>query len=269
MLIGSLAVLFREVILPIKGAHRCGPFSIFRQVMFIWSHVIQLALRAYALFQRSKILLGLIGTLLVVAISIALWSIFAQNSETPPVGSDCLALSSQYRKSGSLGMRSFGDTLIFVLTYWKAWKIRQNQGDSPLVKLMARDGAVYWMCVQTYKDSTGPFQGSLSTLSSCVSVTMLYRMTLNLHEMAGRTQRLPVRATMTTFAANTNPAPFLAPGSFPSTYSGSPASLEPRVSEDRGQFTESQPWSSVLASIEESDVDERQKTMRAHVDDFG
>ncbi|PPQ94408.1 hypothetical protein CVT25_002496, partial [Psilocybe cyanescens] len=85
------------------------------------------------------------------------------------------------------------DSIIFALTIVKTWKARQDHAITgisiPLISLMLRDGAIYFavmaLCnfanILTYY----PFlRGGLSTFASSISVTMMSRLMLNLHETA-------------------------------------------------------------------------------------
>jgi len=88
------------------------------------------------------------------------------------------------------------DLLIFSLTLRKTWKARKDHSitgiNVPLISLILRDGAIYFAVMALCNLSNiltfylcGPFlRGGLSTFASSISVTMMSRLMLNLHETA-------------------------------------------------------------------------------------
>ncbi|KAF8874545.1 hypothetical protein BD779DRAFT_1678688 [Infundibulicybe gibba] len=87
------------------------------------------------------------------------------------------------------------DSIIFVLTLAKTWqagrKIKINR-PLPIIALLLRDGSIYFAVMALANLANiltfyfcGPFlRGGLSTFSNDISVTMMSRLMLNLHETA-------------------------------------------------------------------------------------
>ncbi|KAH9477580.1 hypothetical protein JR316_0009802 [Psilocybe cubensis] len=88
------------------------------------------------------------------------------------------------------------DSIIFGLIVVKTWRARQDHAITgisiPLISLILRDGAVYFAVMALCNLANivtfylcGPFlRGGLSTFASSMSVTMMSRLMLNLHETA-------------------------------------------------------------------------------------
>lgn len=93
------------------------------------------------------------------------------------------------------------DMTVFGLTLIQSYKHRENlrwfrgleterSGTLGLVELLFRDGAIYFGVmalvnlanVLTFYVTSDPLRGSLSTFASCVSITMMSRLVLNLHD---------------------------------------------------------------------------------------
>ncbi|KAH8831862.1 hypothetical protein DL96DRAFT_1706268 [Flagelloscypha sp. PMI_526] len=77
------------------------------------------------------------------------------------------------------------DATIFALTLFKTWRTRKlivNTDSTSLIGILLRDGAVYFMLMAlgTFSPSFS-LRGRLSTFSSCLSITLVSRMMLNLH----------------------------------------------------------------------------------------
>ncbi|KAJ6540849.1 hypothetical protein DFH09DRAFT_1396010 [Mycena vulgaris] len=142
----------------------------------IWSLIVVMLLRMYALYGRNMRLLACILGL-----------------STPLLAVIVL----QIDLTAAWGTLFMYDSLIFGLTVGKTyatWRRAGSQGHMPIHSLIFRDGALYFaamalsnLCniVTFYKTLLQPIlAGSLSTFASCVSVTMISRLMLNLHEKA-------------------------------------------------------------------------------------
>ncbi|KAJ6613161.1 hypothetical protein B0H10DRAFT_2222475 [Mycena sp. CBHHK59/15] len=170
-------------------------------------------LRIWALYDRSvRILLFLFGTGACI-IALILWSVQGQHSESADSIPGChvsISRSTAHHFAGTWEALFFFDALIFALTLCKTWR-RGRDAHMPLHMLILRDGAMYFagmalanLCniitfyVRTPPSSALPsnqttnnpqmagpiLRGSLSTFASCVSVTMMARLMLNLHAEA-------------------------------------------------------------------------------------
>ncbi|KAJ7661159.1 hypothetical protein B0H17DRAFT_1337266 [Mycena rosella] len=87
------------------------------------------------------------------------------------------------------------DTVIFGLTVFNAYSATRQLGSLmhlPLHRVILRDGALYFSIMAlanlanicTFYLGGSLFRGSFSTFASCISVTMMSRLMLNLHEHA-------------------------------------------------------------------------------------
>jgi len=180
----------------------CRHYNLFRQTLLIAQQAIVcilLTLRTYALYRRSlRVLRFLLGSGVVLA-GVGLWAMFGQKSAPSQIGSGChvgLSKVTAIRLASAWQALFVYDCLIFGLTVAKAWSARKDHAvtgiNVPLVTLVVRDGALYFavmgfgnfMNMVSYYFG-GPFlRGGFSTFASNLSVTMMSRLMLNLHESA-------------------------------------------------------------------------------------
>ncbi|OSX63338.1 hypothetical protein POSPLADRAFT_1045690 [Postia placenta MAD-698-R-SB12] len=173
-----------------KTAKSCDDYALYRQILLIGAQVVVciiLCLRIYALYNRSKaILVGVVGTGATL-MALAVFAVTGQSSSTAldsgcHLGESRITGIRELHDLSSLGRPDVNfnqpgvavawealflyDVLIFSLTMYKTWKNRAVYAISDarpnLVTLMMRDGALYF----------------------AVSVTMMSRLMLNLHESA-------------------------------------------------------------------------------------
>ncbi|KAJ3745835.1 hypothetical protein DFH05DRAFT_1524106 [Lentinula detonsa] len=87
------------------------------------------------------------------------------------------------------------DTILFVLTLWKAYHNRLAMGTSrvgvSLFSVVVRDGTIYFFIIASLNLANivsfyvpGNLPGNFSALVGCLSVTLMSRMMLDLHEAA-------------------------------------------------------------------------------------
>ncbi|KAJ7082008.1 hypothetical protein B0H15DRAFT_442722 [Mycena belliarum] len=85
------------------------------------------------------------------------------------------------------------DSMIFGLIVYNGWSLCRRRGISmPLHTLIIRDGAAYFGVVMlsnlaniaTFFNNSPILPGALATFANCVSITMMARIMLNLHEYA-------------------------------------------------------------------------------------
>jgi len=155
-------------------------------------------IRVYALFGRSRrVLWFMIGTAACV-VGVSVWSVSGQEGSRSLIEGGChygLTPSTALRLAGSWEALFVFDTTIFALTIYYAysaqrWRIRQTN----LHTLIVRDGAMYFGIMALanlgnigtyYLVEYWPFlPGALATFANCISVTMISRLLLNLHEHA-------------------------------------------------------------------------------------
>ncbi|RDB22108.1 hypothetical protein Hypma_010738 [Hypsizygus marmoreus] len=160
---------------------------------------VLLTLRIYALYSCSlRILAYMVGSGTIVA-GVLCWTLFGQKITSAGHGSGChIGLSSDtaIRLAGAWEALFVYDSILFTLTMAKTWRGRHefpfNRASVPVIYLIFRDGAIYFavMALANFANIMtfyfcGPFmRGGLSTFGSAISVTMMSRLMLNLHESA-------------------------------------------------------------------------------------
>jgi len=154
-------------------------------------------MRTWALYGRNiRILVFMIG-LATVLLGVAGWSLVGQQSVFPRDIPGChMALSDESGVHLAVAWEALliFDSMVFVLTLHKTYKMRPRHDFTPLrriniVSLVLRDGAVYYAVMVLANLAniltfylTGPLlKGCLSSFASCISVTMMSRLMLNLH----------------------------------------------------------------------------------------
>ncbi|GLB40132.1 hypothetical protein LshimejAT787_0800030 [Lyophyllum shimeji] len=184
---------------------------VFNQVLVC----ILLTLRIYALYSRSfRILAYMVGSGAIL-VAISCWALFGQKSAPAQQASGChIGLSSitAIHLAAAWEALFVYDTILFVLTMAKTWKGRHayaiTRASVPIIYLVFRDGAIYF-AVMALANLTnimtfyfcGPFmRGGLSTFASAISVAMMSRLMLNLHETADA----GIYSTTRTNVTNTN-----------------------------------------------------------------
>jgi len=161
---------------------------------------VLLILRTWALYGRnSRILLLMIGSSLIL-LGVAAWSQVGQNNTYAPGIPGC---NVAYANRGAIqqaaaweGLLLF-DSLVFILTILKTYRGRNrhhfiSSRRFDIVSLVLRDGAVYYAImvlsnlanIATFYIARPALQGCLASFTSCLSVTMMSRLMLNLHTAA-------------------------------------------------------------------------------------
>ncbi|KAF4616862.1 hypothetical protein D9613_008214 [Agrocybe pediades] len=175
---------------------------------------VLLTLRIYALYGCSvRILTFMVGSGMIL-IGISCWTLFGQQNPHSSEGvvGGChigMARETAFRIAGAWEALFVYDSIIFTLTILKTWKARREHRITgvtiPLISLILRDGAIYFavmaLCnfanILTFYFGGTFLRGGLSTFSSAISVTMMTRLMLNLHETADE-GIFTTRATNTT-----------------------------------------------------------------------
>lgn len=164
-------------------------------------------LRTCALFGNSRRVLAVLGLLAITALALAFWS--ALTSQSVIISGELVrGCHSTLLSEGAVHIAIPWETqvgfdlAIFILTIVRSYKCRnyslerfrttktERVSALGLADLIARDGAIYCGVmvlanianILTFYIASDLFRGSLSTFSSCISVTMMSRLTLNLHD---------------------------------------------------------------------------------------
>ncbi|KAJ7053668.1 hypothetical protein C8F01DRAFT_1165815, partial [Mycena amicta] len=188
----------------------CSQFCIFREVVLVLTQSLVagiMVIRIYALFARSKRILYVLLVLLAAVVGVVGYSLKGQHGYYPKVVGGChwsMSDDTAMHLAGPwIGVFAF-DAVVFAMTIYSACSTRKANGPaSPtsIQTLVVRDGALYFGIVALvnllniatyYVDSELLCPGSLATIASCVSVTTISRLILNLHDYASHVGILSV-----------------------------------------------------------------------------
>ncbi|KAF8981103.1 hypothetical protein BDQ17DRAFT_1263259, partial [Cyathus striatus] len=184
---------------------KCRMLYIFQEALLSLNQLvisILLMLRVYALYERSlRILLCILGVVVVV-VGISMWVLVDQRNLHPEIGAGCQLVLSQetFIIDTGLGVSWIAlmiyDTIIFGFILHIAWTTRnyfRTYGVKvPLVSIIIRDGQKFTphtiICAYvTESQEPCTICGILSNLLliflSSVSVTLMSRLMLNLHQI--------------------------------------------------------------------------------------
>ncbi|KAJ7121619.1 hypothetical protein C8R44DRAFT_786561 [Mycena epipterygia] len=158
---------------------------------------VVMIIRIYALYGRSaRVLWSLIG-IASCLIAVTLWSLQQGQHGFPiTILSGChlgVVQSASYHLAASWECLFAFDTIIFTMTIYNAYMTRRRIGQlssMPIYSLLIRDGAMYFAAVAlanlaniiTFLINGPLIPGSLATFATCMSVVMMARLMLNLHE---------------------------------------------------------------------------------------
>ncbi|KAJ7895512.1 hypothetical protein B0H14DRAFT_3853960, partial [Mycena olivaceomarginata] len=177
---------------------RCHIYHIGHQVLLVGTQIIVsivMTLRTHALYGRN---LRLFAALLAVGLpllGIVVWS--TQGQQATPIDDfpGChvsISQSTAYHLVASWEALFVYDTLLFLLVLrrtYTTWRDAAFKTNLPIHALLLRDGVLYFgaiafvnFCnIATFYFAGPILAGSLSTFTSCMSVTMAARLMLNLH----------------------------------------------------------------------------------------
>ncbi|KAJ6467925.1 hypothetical protein C8R45DRAFT_1019467 [Mycena sanguinolenta] len=178
----------------------CQRLSLFRELALVATQIITgviMIIRVYALYGRSKRVLWFLLGVGAVVVAVSTWSVNGQKGSRSVVVGGChfgLAESTSYQFAGSWeGLFGF-DSIIFGLTVWYAFSTYRPENRFNLSAVIVRDGAMYFglMALSNlvniatyYLVDIWPFlPGALGTFANCMSITLISRLILNLHEHA-------------------------------------------------------------------------------------
>ncbi|KAJ7135668.1 hypothetical protein C8R44DRAFT_768839 [Mycena epipterygia] len=177
----------------------CLHYSLFREIELIATQAlvsIVMIIRVYALFGRNSRVLGLLIGIAAVAVAVSVWSLSGQHASRPATLGGChfeLTQATSFHLAGGWEALFAFDSIIFGLSVYNAFAIRRRMlPQTNLHTLVVRDGAMYFGImalanlanIATYYFSAPVLPGSLATFANCISVTMISRLILNLHEHA-------------------------------------------------------------------------------------
>ncbi|KAJ7488060.1 hypothetical protein FB451DRAFT_1226335 [Mycena latifolia] len=182
----------------------CKRVNLFRQLLLILNQTaicVLLTIRIYALYgRRSRIWMYMVAAAACL-LAISLWAISGQGGTPVPEVEGC-----HIANSPSIGIHLAVpwealftyDLMIVVALLTKSFHTRHEtvtlRKDLPLLSLLIRDDAVYFVAmalanlanILTFYMAGPLLRGCLSTLASCLSVTMMSRLMLNLHAVESK-----------------------------------------------------------------------------------
>ncbi|KII83336.1 hypothetical protein PLICRDRAFT_450349 [Plicaturopsis crispa FD-325 SS-3] len=184
----------------------CSRFNYFRQIMLVINEAVVcviLALRVYALYERTRRVLALFSAVSLLMLGLTGWSLSGQKSTvTQYARTGChmeLTTASGHYLAIPWEMLFVFDCTIFALTVRATYNAhRQAQGQMladarlPLVTVILRDGAIYFggmalanlSNILTFHFSPALLKGCLTTLASNLSMLLTSRLMLNMHKHA-------------------------------------------------------------------------------------
>ncbi|KAJ7151957.1 amino acid permease-domain-containing protein [Mycena filopes] len=176
----------------------CKHINLFRQLLLVLNQTticLLLALRIYALYGRRRKVWVYMLSSAAVLMGVSLWAISGHGGEPVPHVIGCHIANSK-----AIGIHLAVpwealftyDIIIVVALLYKSIQTRNQSGtmrSEPLLSLLIRDGAVYFVLmalinlanILTFYLAESLLRGCLSTMASCLSVTMMSRLMLNLH----------------------------------------------------------------------------------------
>lgn len=182
----------------------CPTYILSRQVLvFLQAFIVCLilALRTYALYGRSKRVLALMVFIILAFVGGASADTFGLYPRTVinlPLGYcyQVYTAETTIRLGVTWVALSVYEWIIFVFTVSRIFKIRGllrlslTKSRRNIIAVMFQDGAMYLGAmtlfnipnILTYYCGSALIRGSLSTFTSCISVTLISRLMLNLHK---------------------------------------------------------------------------------------
>ncbi|KAJ7867705.1 hypothetical protein B0H14DRAFT_2730781 [Mycena olivaceomarginata] len=168
--------------------------TILRQVHLFATQVVVsliMILRVYALYGSSLRVACLLLWIGACVIAVTVWSMNGQKG-APAFLEGCHVAIMRSTYGCAWQSLLFLDCTIFGFTVFNAYTTTRRIGplaNLPLHQLIVRDGALYFAAVAVANFSNMStfyplFRGALSTFSSCIAVTMVSRLMLNLHKQA-------------------------------------------------------------------------------------
>ncbi|KAF7350308.1 hypothetical protein MVEN_01335100 [Mycena venus] len=165
---------------------------------------IVMLVRIHALYGRNLRLLLILLAISLPPVGVIFWSVQAQGQDGDlvlgfPGCHTSVSQSGNYHLAATWEILFLFDSMIFGLTVFKTYSTWRRTGSEashlPIHTLVLRDGALYFaiialvnLCNIVSFYLAGPIlSGTLSTFASCMSVTLMARLMLNLHRTADAT----------------------------------------------------------------------------------
>ncbi|KAJ7890293.1 hypothetical protein B0H13DRAFT_2341124 [Mycena leptocephala] len=156
--------------------------------------------RMYALYNRDKRILWGLSVAATCMTGLVVWLLQNQDSlvtSGPPGCHPHFSRKAAYHTAEAWGVLFVFDTIIFALTVCNAYSTRrrvgaQTQTDMPIYTLIIRDGAMYFAAlaltnlvnIATFIIDGPLTPGSLTSFTTCISVTIVCRLVMNVYEKA-------------------------------------------------------------------------------------
>ncbi|KAF8876019.1 hypothetical protein BD779DRAFT_1475846 [Infundibulicybe gibba] len=141
---------------------------------------VLMALRVYALYGCSSRVLG--SMVIIEAANVSIWALFVGQEPTVSQSTFGCQIGLSWSLAAWVAMFAY-DSIIFALTLMKTWRAAQSIEIRarwlPISTLLLRDGAIY------FAHSSGVDSRDSQVAICSISVTMMSRIMLNLHETAG------------------------------------------------------------------------------------
>ncbi|KAJ6556374.1 hypothetical protein B0H19DRAFT_141737 [Mycena capillaripes] len=185
-------------------ANVCHAYHTGRQVVLVGTQLIvsiTMLVRIHALYERNlRLLVSIVGISLPL-LAVIFWSVLGDGMKSDPV-LGFPGCHTTMPKSSSLHLAAAWealfayDTMMFGLTVFKTYSTWHRAGSEssnlPIHTLILRDGALYFgamalanLCnIATFYLAGPILSGSLSTFAGCMSLTLMARLMLNLHQTA-------------------------------------------------------------------------------------
>ncbi|KIY48968.1 hypothetical protein FISHEDRAFT_14263, partial [Fistulina hepatica ATCC 64428] len=210
-LANTVAMVLSFIPLSDEKVSKCRRYNLFHQIALISTQVcvcILLTLRIYALYNRSMRVLSYMVCSGAVLLGISCWSLFSQKSTSTQISDGChlgLTEITAIHLAAAWEALFCYDCILFGLTLYQSYvtypgprtssssnRRPPRPGPPSILAVVLRDGAIYFaimaLCnlanIITFYFSESFFKGGLSTFASCISVTMMSRLMLNLHQSA-------------------------------------------------------------------------------------
>lgn len=187
--------------LPAVPDESCSTYMLVRELLLFLQQIavcFTLTLRIHALYGRNRRFLScmiLFGLALGAGVAA---SCFGDNNTTTYIqGSDChntFTTVASYRYGVAWVAVFLYELLIFILIIFRTWKTRRclrlSLFDRKIPDIIFQDGAMYFGAmtlinlpnILTYYCGSDITRGNLATFTSCMSVTLISRLVLNLHK---------------------------------------------------------------------------------------
>ncbi|KAJ6571452.1 hypothetical protein B0H19DRAFT_1130011 [Mycena capillaripes] len=181
----------------------CFRHNIIHEIFLICTQVLVSVImiqRMYALYGRDKRILWWLFVISTCLIGLVIWLVQNQDVHTVSVLPGCyvdLSFKTSHHLAATWGALLLFDILIFGLTVSNGYFTGRRYGpragvDMPIHTLIVRDGAMYFAVIALANAANivtflinGPvLPGSLTMFTTCISVTMVCRLMMNIHQKA-------------------------------------------------------------------------------------